>query len=177
MRFAANNAKDLRDNPNAEIWVVFDHDAKAKEMAAVRSALAKCPPECIVGCRVRDVNKCAEKDILGRIHVALMSPCIEVWGLLCTEEGLAMKRIPVDRHELQSLLHKVMPRYSHNKGAQFDVHKMVRTQEATLRAKEWAKTHGSFPECLNAPHYAGIYPLVEKIMASPEVQFDSWRRR
>ena len=94
MRFAVQNAEDLRDNPNAEIWVVFDHDAKAKEMAAVRSALAKCPPECIVGCRVRDVNKCAEKDILGRIHVALMSPCIEVWGLLCTEEGLAMKRIP-----------------------------------------------------------------------------------
>ncbi len=177
MRFAVQNAEDLRANPNAEIWVVFDHDAKAKEMAAVRSVLAKCPPACIVGCRVRDVNNCEANDILGRIHVALMSPCIEVWGLLCTEEGSTMKRVPVDRHELQSLLHKVMPRYDHGHGALFDLGKMTRVDMAIKRAKEWANTHGSFPECLNASHYAGIYPLVEKIRAAPVVMAGSWRRR
>ncbi|MBQ8124882.1 MAG: RloB domain-containing protein [Kiritimatiellae bacterium] len=177
MRFAMQHAEDLRANPNAEIWVVFDHDAKAKEMSAVRSVLKKCPAECIVGCVVHDINKCESNDILGRIHVALMSPCIEIWGILCTEEGSTMKRFPEDRHELQSLLHKVMPRYDHKCGAQFDLAKMTCVDAAIKRAKEWAGTHGAFPECLDASHYAGICPLVEKIIASPLISPKSWRRQ
>ncbi len=177
MRFAVNGAEDLPANPRAEIWVVFDHDAKAKEMAAVKSVLAKCPPECIAGCRVHDINQCKTNDIQGRLHVALMAPCIEIWGLLCTEEGSRMDRFPADRHELQRLLRKYMPRYDHKQGAQFDLRKMVRTDVAIRRAKEWAKTHGAFPSCLNASFYAGIYPLVEKIIASPKVSQGSWRRR
>ncbi len=176
LSFAVEVAEDLRENQAAEIWVVFDHDAKARDMTEVRSVLSKCPPMCFNGCKVRDINQCKAKDILCRIHVAFMSPCIEIWGILCTAKGSRMNRFPEDRHELQRLLHELMPRYDHKHGAQFDIDKMTKSEVAIRRAKEWAHTHGKFPECLNAPHYAGIYPLVEKIMAAPTIESRSWRR-
>ena len=176
LRFAVDVAEDLRDNQDAEIWVVFDHDAKAKDMAEVRSALSKCPSNCIEECKIRDINQCEAKDVFPRIHVAFMAPCIEIWGILCTEKGSQMKNISEDRHELQRLLHELMPRYDHRRGAQFDIDKMTRSDIAIRRAKGWSQTHGQFPECLNAPHYAGIYPLVEKIIAAPRLESKSWRR-
>lgn len=177
LKFAVEVADDLRDNPNAEIWVVFDHDDKAKEIAKVGSALAKCPERCDDDCRIHDIARCEARDVFDRIHVAFMSPCIELWGVLCTEAGSKMNNIPVDRHELQRLLHKLMPRYDHERGAQFDVGRMMQTEAAIRRAKAWTATHGKFPECLNASHYAGIYPLVEKIIKAPSVETRSWRRR
>ena len=108
---------------------------------------------------------------------SVSSPCIEIWGVLCTEDGSKMDNFPLDRHELHGLLHKLMPKYDHRSGAQFDVGKMTQTEVAIRRAKAWAATHGQFPECLNASHYAGIYPLVEKIIKAPFVETKSWRRR
>ena len=177
LKFAVEVADDLRDNPNAEIWVVFDHDAKAKEMSAVGSVLTKCPERCDDDCKVRDIARCEARDVFDCIHVAFMSPCIEIWGVLCTEDGSKMDNFPLDRHEMQRLLHKLMPRYDHKSGAQFDVGKMTQTEGAIRQAKAWVTTHGQFPECLNASHYAGIYPLVEKIINAPFVEAKSWRRR
>lgn len=162
LRFVVEVAKDLRYNPNAEIWVVFDHDAKAKEMAKVGSVLTKCPERCDDDCKIRDIARCEARDVFDRIHVAFMSPCVEIWGILCTEVGSKIDKLPLDRHELQGLLHKLMPKYDHKSGAQLDVGKMTQTGVAIRRAKAWAATHGQFPECLNASHYAGIYSLVEK---------------
>ena len=177
LKFAVEVAEDLRDHPNAEIWVVFDHDAKAREMASVGAVLTKCPEICDDDCRVHDITRCEARDVFERIYVAFMSPCIEIWGVLCTEAGAKMDKFPLDRHELQRLLHKLMPRYDHKSGAQFDIGKMTQTDVAISRAKAWVTTHGQFPECLNASHYAGIYPLVEKIRALPMVPAGSWRRR
>jgi len=177
LRFAIDNSDVFEDNPSAEIWVVFDYDAKARDMVVAESILSKCPEPCRDDCKIRDIGRCDERIAIDRIHVAFMAPCIEIWGLLCTEVGLRMDSFPEDRHELQRLLHKCMPRYDHKRGAQFDLDKMVHTNEAIRRAKEWATTHGSFPECLNASHYAGIYPLVEKIIALPQLSSQSWRRR
>ena len=160
LRFVVEVAKDLRYNPNAEIWVVFDHDAKAKEMAEVGSVLTKCPERCDDDCKIRDIARCEARDVFDRIHVAFMSPCVEIWGILCTEVGSKIDKLPLDRHELQGLLHKLMPKYDHKSGAQLDVGKMTQTGVAIRRAKAWAATHGQFPECLNASHYAGIYSLV-----------------
>ena len=176
LRFAIESAKDLRDNQDSEIWVVFDYDSKARDMSAIRSVLLKCPSRCMDSCKIHDIDQCEAKDVFGRIHIAFMSPCIEIWGILCTEEGARMDKFPEDRHELQRLLHKVMARYDHKRGAQFDVGEMTHTNDAIRRAKEWERTHGQFPECLNASHYAGIYPLVEKIIAAPLADFRSWRR-
>lgn len=176
LMFAIESAEHLRDNQAAEIWVVFDYDSKARDMTEVRSVLSKCPPRCTDGCKIHDINKCEAKDVLGRIHVAFMSPSIEIWGILCTEAGTRMNKFPEDRHEIQRLLHKLMPRYDHQRGAQFDVGEMTHTNDAIRRAKEWERTHGQFPECLNASHYAGIYPLVEKIIAAPWADSRSWRR-
>lgn len=177
LRFVVEVAKDLRYNPNAEIWVVFDHDAKAKEMAEVGSVLTKCPERCDDDCKIRDIARCEARDVIDRIHVAFMSPCVEIWGILCTEVGSKIDKLPLDRHELQGLLHKLMPKYDHKSGAQLDVGKMTQTGVAIRRAKAWAATHGQFPECLNASHYAGIYSLVEKIINAPVVETKSWRRR
>ena len=177
LRFVVEVAKDLRYNPNAEIWVVFDHDAKAKEMAEVGSVLTKCPERCDDDCKIRDIARCEARDVIDRIHVAFMSPCVEIWGILCTEVGSKIDKLPLDRHELQGLLHKLMPKYDHKSGAQSDVGKMTQTGVAIRRAKAWAATHGQFPECLNASHYAGIYSLVEKIINAPVVETKSWRRR
>jgi len=176
MKFAVEVAADLRDNPTAEIWVVFDHDAKAREMSEVGAVLSKCPSTCVDGCKVRDINRCEGRDALGRIHVAFMAPCIEIWGILCTEEGSHMDKFSEDRHELQRLLHQLMPNYDHRRGALFDVNKMTKTDSAIARAKGWTRTHGVFPGCLNASHYAGIYPLVEKIVAAPLTGVRSVRR-
>ena len=178
LRFAIDNSDVFEDNPSAEIWVVFDYDAKARDMAVAKSILSKCPNLCRDNCKIRDISRCEERLAIGRIHVAFMAPCIEIWGLLCTEDGSRMDRFSEDRHELQRLLHKCMPRYDHKRGAQFDLDKMVHTNEAIRRAKEWATTHGSFPECLNASHYAGIYPLVEQVLSAPMVSADKfWRRK
>lgn len=177
LRFVVEVAKDLRYNSNAEIWVVFDHDAKAKEMAEVGSVLTKCPERCDDDCKIRDIARCEARDVFDRIHVAFMSPCVEIWGILCTEVGSKIDKLPLDRHELQGLLHKLMPKYDHKSGAQLDVGKMTQTGVAIRRAKAWAATHGQFPECLNASHYAGIYSLVEKIINAPVFETKSWRRR
>ena len=176
LMFAIESAEDLRDNQAADIWVVFDYDSKARDMAELRSVLSKCPSRCTDDCKIHDINQCEAKDVFGRIHVAFMSPCIEIWGILCTDEGARMDKLPDDRHELQKLLHKLMPRYDHKHGALFDVGGMTHTDDAIRRAKEWERTHGQFPECLNASHYAGIYPLVEKIIAAPCEDPKSWRR-
>ncbi len=177
VRFAVMAVDELRDNPDAEIWVVFDYDAKAQDMAKAATALDKCPDRCAVTCKVRDIRQCDAKDVLGRIHVAFMSPCIEVWGIMCTEKGARMDKFPEDRHVLQRQLHDLMPRYNHARGALFDLTQMSCTDKAIERAKSWARTHGDFPACLTAPHYAGIYPLVEKILASPPLNVETWRRR
>lgn len=176
LRFAIDNSDVFEDNPSAEIWVVFDYDSKAKDLETARTILQKCPVQCRTDCKIKNIERCEYRIAIDRIHVAFMSPCIEVWGVLCTEEGAGMDKISENRHELQRLLHKLMPRYDHKRGAQFDLDKMTQTKEAIKRAKGWQGTHGKFPECLHAPHYAGIYPLVEKILSIPMNETRTWRR-
>lgn len=177
LQFAIEHNDLFADNPDAEIWVVFDYDSKAKDFEKARTILMKCPDPCKPDCMIRNIKRCEYCAAIDRIHVAFMSPCIEIWGLLCTEEGSRIDKISEDRHELQRLLHKFMPRYDHKRGAQFDLDKMTKTKEAIKRAKGWCGTHGNFPECLQAPHYAGIYPLVEKILSIQMNEPQSWRRR
>lgn len=176
VRFAVIAADELRDNPDAEIWVVFDYDAKAQDMSKAALTLGKCPERCDGACKVRDIGQCAAKDVLRRIRVAFMSPCIEIWGIMCTEKGSRIDKFSEDRHVLQRQLHELMPRYNHSRGALFDLTLMSCTDKAIERAKAWTRTHGGFPACLTAPHYAGIYPLVEKILASPYLSTETWRR-
>jgi len=180
--FARENAQDLRVNGNAEIWVVFDYDEKQREIAESADALWKCHPACLKSCAVKDFNRCECRDVIKRIRVAYMAPCIELWGLICTEKGASLKKLPLDRRELQRKLHEFMPRYSHDAGARFDLGKMTHTQQAIARARSWAATSGDFPKCINASYYAGIAPLVTKILACPPKQHglndaSSWRRR
>ncbi|MGN0846055.1 MAG: RloB domain-containing protein [Kiritimatiellia bacterium] len=178
--FARRNAEELRGNSNAEIWVVFDYDGKQKEIVGCRDSLGKCLRACLAACSIKDFTRCGFRDVIGRIQVAYMAPCIELWGLICTKEGVDARKIPLDRHELQRSLHKVMPRYSHRSEPRFDLSRMTETSRAIARARSWMKTSGSFPECINASYYAGIAPLVEKILACRErIQGgnNDWRRR
>ena len=98
IRFAVEVADDLRGNPYADIWVVFDHDDKVEDMAGVKTAMSKCPPICKKGCKIRDIKRCEAKDAVAKIHIAFMSPCIEIWGIICTEEGARMDKFSCNRH-------------------------------------------------------------------------------
>ena len=178
--FAIGHAGYLRDHPQAQIWVVFDYDGKQQEIQGCADALRKCNERCAKTCEIRDFNRCEFKDVLARINVAYMAPCIELWGLICTEKGSALKTLSLDRHELQRQLHVQMPKYSHKSGARFDLTQMTQTNKAIARAKQWTATHGSFPDCINASYYAGIAPLVEWILACAPKQsasFSPWRRK
>ena len=177
--FAVEHAADLRRQPTAEIWACFDHDDKQREISECADVLSICPDGCPEKGCAHDISLCPSGDMIKRIHVAYMVPCIELWGLICTEEGSKLKNVPKDRHELQRRLHDVMPRYDHGRKATFDVERMTKTDDAISRARQWASTFGEFPECQNATFYAGIAPLVEKIVNSIPPSADGmnmWRR-
>jgi hypothetical protein len=86
-----------------EFWVVFDHD----EHPNVRESLA----------RARDHN----------IGVAYSNPCFELWAVLHLQDYDA----PADRHEMQSLLKKLMPHYEECKC--FDYNGMRLAYEDAVR--------------------------------------------
>ena len=176
--YAVEQAKYLLSHPNAEIWVIFDFDSKAQAMEKVRKLRRSCPEGCKgeKNCG-RDFNRCPKAEVFKRIHVAFMSPCIELWGLMCTEQGATQKKFSEDRHKLQSQLAEAMPNYAHNGSPRFDLSCMTQTAAAIRRAKGWVKTHGEFPDCLTAPHYAGIGLLVEKILTARNLNVKDWRRR
>lgn len=167
VRWVAANATALRKNPNLSVWVVFDYDSKESEIVGASGALSSCPEN---SCGVRGCGhvfgKCKAKDMIDKINVGFMSPCIELWGVMCTCQGAKIRRYDLDRHRLQSRLHELMPRYDHKAGAQFDVEKMVCVEAACRRARQWERTYGAYPGCVHAAHYAGIYRLVEMIMAA-----------
>lgn len=162
------NAKTLRkDGDFRRVWVVFDDDAKAMDMADVVDLWKHCPELCTKTCKVRDRNKCEYSDLFSRIKIGFMTPCVEIWGLMSTEDATKAakrKEYSLDRHKLQSELHKRMPTYFHDGHPYFEVEKMVSTLDACQKAEDWISTYGNFPDCVNASRYAGIAPLVREII-------------
>ena len=156
-----------QDNGQNRIWVIFDDDAKARDMKEVVRIWKTCPDLCMQFCKIRDRNRCEHGDLLERINVGFMTPCIEIWGLMCMD-GINLKTsdrvYPADRHKIQSLLHRQMPTYIHDGHPYFEIGKMKGWQQACDRADKWAQSFGRFPACIHATRYAGIAPLVREIM-------------
>ena len=168
-KWVKSNAKTLRKEEDfRRVWVVFDDDAKAADMAEIVELWKKCPDLCAEACKIRDRNRCEYADVLERIKIGFMTPCIEIWGLMCTEnftKAAKRKEYSLDRHRLQSELHKRMPSYVHDGHPYFEVDKMNSTLEACQKAEKWISTYGDFPDCVRASRYAGIAPLVKEILS------------
>lgn len=167
-KWVVDNAKMLRKDGGANrIWVVFDDDAKARDMAEVIRIWKVCPELCMKTCKIRDRNRCEYKDLLGRINIGFMTPCVEIWGLMCIDGASqkdSSKVYSADRHKIQSLLHRQMPTYIHDGHPYFEIDKMKGWRQACDRADNWAHSSGPFPDCVRATRYAGISPLVREIM-------------
>ena len=166
-RWVVENASMLRkDGGRNRIWVIFDDDDKVVDMNAVAEMWAKCPELCMKECKIRDRNRCRYNDLFQRIKIGYVKPCIELWALMCMDGvkgSVSDEKYPVDRHEIQSILHKRMRTYVHDGHPYFDVAKMTGWFEACKQADLWSKSYAGFPDCLNATRYAGIYPLVKEI--------------
>ena len=167
-KWVVDNAKMLRkEKDRHRVWIVFDDDTKAKDMSEVADIWTKCPDLCREACHIRDRNRCRYTELLDRINIGFMTPCIEIWGLMCSERqsnAAKRKEYSPNRHTLQADLHKRMPTYVHDGHPYFEVDKMTSTQEACKMAFAWIATYGGFPDCLNATRYAGIAPLVKEIL-------------
>lgn len=168
IKWVVSNAKMLyNDNGQNRIWVVFDDDAKARDMEEVVRIWKTCPDICMRLCRIRDRNRCKYSDLLERINIGFMTPCIEIWGLMCMDginPKAADKVYPANRHKIQSLLHRRMPTYIHDGHPYFEIEKMKGWRQACDRADNWTQSYGIFPACIRATRYAGIAPLVREIM-------------
>lgn len=168
VKWSVDHAKMLRrDNGRNRVWVIFDDDAKAADMAEVIRVWKTCPETCSASCGIRDRNKCEFKDVIDRIRIGFMTPCVEIWGLMCAagkDSKTAGREYPADRHKLQSMLHTIMPSYVHDGHPYFEIDKMSNWASACSCADNWARTFGTFPSCTRATRYAGIAPLVREIM-------------
>lgn len=163
IKWTVEHAKILReDHGKNRIWVVFDDDAKARDMEEVVRIWKICPEECMKTCKIRDRNRCDFNDVLSRVNIGFMTPCIEIWALMCLDKRVC--NYSLDRHKLQSELHHKMPSYKHDGHPYFDVDKMVEWRKACAQADDWRRTYGDFPNCMHAARYAGIAPLVREIM-------------
>lgn len=136
VQMAIKQFKDLREIKQSEVWVIFDHDGRNKE---VRKAI--------------DLVRQSGKDI----HIAFMKPCMEIWPLL--HRGIDNVSTP---DQAQQKLAEVMPAYRHNGSPYFDLIKMTDYDGAVTKAKQWKQSLGEEPE-YNASKYAGIYELTERI--------------
>lgn len=168
MKWCVDNARILRTKRCVDtVWVIFDEDEKVREIEAVRKLWGQCAELCMRECRIRDRKRCGYNDVLRKINVAFLKPCIELWALMCLpkpETGRA--QFSPSRHVLQSQLNKLMPTYDHSRHPYFDVSEMTAWREACAQAAEWERTFGNFPDCLKAPRFAGIATLVEMIQTA-----------
>lgn len=164
MKWCVDNAKTLRKSGCIDtVWVIFDDDEKVHDVEAVRRLWGQCAEQCMKHCRVRNRGQCGYSDVLSKINVAFMKPCVELWALMCTP-GDGIGQYPSNRHALQGMLNKVMPTYDHYRHPYFDVSKMTAWRDACAQAEKWEQTFGRFPDCLNATRFDGIAPLVKMIM-------------
>ena len=129
----------LKNNKKDEIWVVFDHDGREKE---IKEAI--------------DLLKKSQKDI----HLAFMKPCIEIWPLLHNRIDNV-----ISQEQAQSELEKIMPSYKHDRNPKFDLKKMPDYRYAKSVARSWDISLDGVPE-YHASKFAGIYKLTEKIITT-----------
>ena len=133
---AIKSFKELKQVENSEIWVVFDHDGREKE---VQQAINKL------------IN--SHKDI----HLAFMKPCIEIWPLLHNNIDNVSSQ-----HETQLKLEKIMPSYNHDRNPRFDLAHMPDYEYAVKVAQNWEISLDDAPP-YQASKFAGIYKLTERI--------------
>lgn len=166
-RWVVKNASNLRrDGGQNRIWVIFDDDDKVNDMKMIAELWVKCPELCMKECKVRDRNKCKYNDLFKRINIGYVNPCVELWALMCIDgiKGpLTNMKYPINRHKIQSLLHRRMKTYVHDGHPYFEVDKMIGWAEACRQAELWSKSYDGFPDCLNATRYIGLAPLVKEI--------------
>ena len=168
MKWCVDNARILRAKRCVDtVWVIFDEDEKVRDIETVRKLWGQCAESCMRECRIRDRKRCEYNDVLSKINVAFLNPCIELWALMCLPKlQTGRTQFSSNRHVLQDQLNKLMPTYDHSRHPYFDVSEMTAWREACAQAAEWERTFGNFPDCLNAPRFAGIAPLVEKIQTA-----------
>ena len=168
MKWCVDNARILRAKRCVDtVWVIFDEDEKVCEIETVRKLWWQCAESCMRECRIRDRKRCEYNDVLSKINVAFLNPCIELWALMCLPKlQTGRTQFSSNRHVLQDQLNKLMPTYDHSRHPYFDVSEMTAWREACAQAAEWERTFGIFPDCLKAPRFAGIAPLVEMIQTA-----------
>lgn len=120
----------------SEIWVIFDHDGRERE---IQEAI--------------DLIKQSRKNI----HIAFMKPCIEIWPLLHNDIDNVTSQAAA-----QSKLEEIMPSYKHDRNPYFDLSKMPNYAQAVHKAKQWEISLSGDKE-YNSAKFAGIYKLTEKI--------------
>lgn len=120
----------------SEIWVIFDHDGREREV-----------------CEAIDLIKQSKKDI----HIAFMKPCIEIWPLLHNDIDNVTSQATA-----QSKLEEIMPSYKHDRNPYFDLSRMPNYTQAVHKAKQWEISLSGDKE-YNSAKFAGIYKLTEKI--------------
>lgn len=120
----------------SEIWVIFDHDGRERE---IQEAI--------------DLIKQSRKNI----HIAFMKPCIEIWPLLHNDIDNVTSQAAA-----QSKLEEIMPFYKHDRNPYFDLSKMPNYAQAVHKAKQWEISLSGDKE-YNSAKFAGIYKLTEKI--------------
>ncbi len=144
-------AKPSHFSVPAETWVIFDDDEKMEEVE-VAGKLYK--------------NWVAHAKTPEKLHIAYMKPCIELWAVLCVEEKFPQKDIKNRKNHkaVERYLEKIMPTYKHDGSPYFDLRKMTHYDSAFEHQRQWEQTFGKFPECCRATFYAGIAPLICKIL-------------
>ncbi len=160
LQWLNNSARSLKSGVPKEMWLIFDNDERPEELQRMVGFL-----------RREEAQKAVSKF---NLRFGWMSPSIEVWALL---HVLDASKIPTTHTSAQHQLKGLMPGYDHAKAPWFILKpKSVFTEPEAIqcaieKARQLERTHGSFPECLEtATHYAGIYPLIVRILSIFNVQ-------
>ncbi len=148
--FLNENPEEFQGEVPTDIWIVFDDDAKPVISEVLSSYSSK----------VRRVKNPALRSCL---HVAFVRPCIELWAVLCLKDGVRLSQTVQGHREMESLLHRHLPSYDHDRHPYFNISKMTEWKTACETARKWEETWGAFPNCQSATRFAGIYALVSRI--------------
>lgn len=135
----------------SEIWLIFDADNNPNEMKRFQELF---------------IQKRKRIETTG-FRFAWMAPCFETWPLL---HFIPPNKISQEHREVQRTLHQLMQSYDHDKNPYVDcqgvLSEIPKIKNAIKAAKNWEHTYDLFPDCvLSAPHYAGIYALLEELLA------------
>ena len=129
-----------------EIWVMFDNDNHAKVVEAFNI--------------VDKYNKRVSPRSL-EINMALNSPLVEVWGLLCCGYD---KKIPLSGDRCKSELKHIMPRYDHEHSKEFVYSVMDNGLKSALERAQHMELSAGECEQYDISPQAGIYKLVASIV-------------